>query len=99
MTQNSNILGNLDNKGYSFNEYNIIHKLKHYLPSQKPLKDFIHHNTLHSFQNMKFYDGIFKASKMFGYKVTLQLNEYKKMLKTNRIRSEILERVIKEKKR
>jgi uncharacterized protein YbcC (UPF0753/DUF2309 family) len=98
MTQNSNILGNLDNKGYSFNEYNIIHKLKHYLPSQKPLKDFIHHNTLHSFQNMKFYDGIFKASKMFGYKVTLQLNEYKKMLKTNRIRSEILERVIKERK-
>ena len=49
-----------------FNEHEVLHELKHYLPSQAPLKDFIHHNTLHAFQNFKFYDGIRQASKIYG---------------------------------
>jgi hypothetical protein len=49
-------------KNTFFNEKTVLHNLKHYLPSQTPLKDFVHHNTLHAFQDMKFYDAIFKAS-------------------------------------
>ncbi len=60
---------------YKFDEAHVLHELKHYLPTQTPLKDFIHHNSLHAFQHMKFYDAIFKASKIFGYQVTLQLTE------------------------
>ena len=56
-----------------FDEGKVLDHLKHYLPSQTPLKDFIHHNSLHAYQHMKFYDGIFTASKKFGYQVTLQL--------------------------
>src|SRR5690349_10266910 len=41
----------------SFNEEEVIHDLQHYLPSQAPLKDFIHHNTLHAFQNYPFHEG------------------------------------------
>jgi len=30
-----------------FDEAHVLHELKHYLPSQTPLKDFIHHNSMH----------------------------------------------------
>ena len=82
----------------SFDEHKIMHDLKHYLPSQTPLKDFIHHNSLHAFQHLKFYEGIFKASNTFGYKVTLQLNEYRKLYAQGRIRIDILDKIIADRK-
>ncbi len=83
---------------HSFNEAHIIHELKHFLPAQQALKDFIHHNSLHAFQHMKFYDAIFKASKIFGFQVHLQLPEYRAMHKTGRIREDVLQMVIANKK-
>lgn len=83
---------------HSFNEAHVIHELKHFLPSQQALKDFIHHNSLHAFQHMKFYDAIFKASKVFGFQVHLQLPEYREMYKTGRIREDVLQMVIANKK-
>ncbi|MBK8522542.1 MAG: DUF2309 domain-containing protein [Chitinophagaceae bacterium] len=83
---------------HSFNEADVIHELKHFLPSQQALKDFIHHNSLHAFQHMKFYDAIFKASKIFGFQVHLQLPEYRQMYETGRIRQDVLEMVITNKK-
>src|SRR6187399_3412161 len=85
-------------KHHHFDEAHIIHELKHFLPSQQALKDFIHHNTLHAFQHMKFYDAIFKASKIFGFQVHLQLPEYREMYKTGRIREDVLQMVIANKK-
>jgi uncharacterized protein YbcC (UPF0753/DUF2309 family) len=81
-----------------FDEAFIIHELKHFLPSQQALKDFIHHNSLHAFQHMKFYDAIFKASKIFGFQAHLELSEYRELYKTGRIRADILQQVIKNKK-
>jgi uncharacterized protein YbcC (UPF0753/DUF2309 family) len=81
-----------------FDEAHVLHELKHYLPSQTPLKDFIHHNSLHAFQHMKFYDAIFKASKIFGYQVTLQLKEYRQLFKIGRINKKVLEEIITQKK-
>ena len=83
---------------FRFNEHEVLHKLKHYLPAQSPLKDFIHHNTLHAFQNKKFDQAIYSASEIFGYKVSLSLSEYRQLYKTGRIRSEILERVVAKRK-
>ncbi|GIW22789.1 MAG: hypothetical protein KatS3mg068_1796 [Candidatus Sericytochromatia bacterium] len=77
-----------------FDEEKVIHNLKHYLPSQPPLKDFVHHNTLHAFDNYNFFDGIFKASKMFGYKVTLRLDEYRELYNIGRIKKEILDKIL-----
>jgi uncharacterized protein YbcC (UPF0753/DUF2309 family) len=89
---------NQTGKENKFDEAHVLHELKHYLPTQTPLKDFIHHNSLHAFQEMKFYDAIFKASKIFGYQVTLQLDEFRQLYKNGRIREEILDQTIVAKK-
>ncbi len=81
-------------KSIGFEEHKVIHCLKHYLPAQSPLKDFIHHNTLHAFQDMKFYDAIRKASKIFGYKVSLSLQEFRELYAQNRISQMVLRKVI-----
>jgi uncharacterized protein YbcC (UPF0753/DUF2309 family) len=80
-----------------FNTDRILSELKHYLPSQQALKDFIHHNSLHAFQHMKFYDAIFKASNIFGYHVHLELNEYRELYATGRIKEEIIINIISKK--
>jgi len=81
-----------------FDEAQVLYELKHFLPAQQALKDFIHHNSLHAFQHMKFYDAIFKASKIFGFQVHLQLTEYREMYTTGRIREDVLQMVIANKK-
>lgn len=82
----------------SFDEQHLVHVLKHYLPSQGPLKDFVHHNTLHAFQDMKFYDAISKASAIFGFQTTFSLTEYRDLYAINRITPEILAQAIIERK-
>lgn len=81
-----------------FDEHEILHDLKHYLPAQAPLKDFIHHNTLHAFQNLKFDHAIRKAAKMFGYNVSLPLSDFRNLYKSKRILHDNLEKIIIERK-
>ncbi|MNX29626.1 hypothetical protein D3C86_597680 [compost metagenome] len=81
-----------------FDESHLLHVLKHYLPTQGPLKDFVHHNTLHAFQDMKFYDAIYKASAIFGYQTTLTLTEYRDLYGIKRITPQALARVIRHRK-
>src|SRR5688572_7669558 len=83
---------------HHFDEQHLLQELKHYLPTQGPLKDFIHHNTLHAFQDMKFYDALFKASAIFGYQTTFSLTEYRDLYQINRITPEVLTRTILETK-
>ena len=81
-----------------FDEHTILHELKHYLPAQAPLKDFIHHNTLHAFQHLKFDQAIYSASEILGYRVSLSLTEYRSLYDSKRIREDVLERVISQRK-
>jgi hypothetical protein len=83
---------------FIFKEENVIHHLKHYLPAQAALKDFIHHNTLHAFQDRKFYDAITQASQIFGYKTSLSLVEYRDLFSQKKISEATLEKVILDKK-
>ena len=99
MTEIKNVeLNNSSNTNKVFDEQHLLHQLKQYLPTQTPLKDFIHHNSLHAFQEMKFYDAIFKASKIFGFQVTLELNDYRKLLALGRIKKNVLDKIILQKK-
>jgi uncharacterized protein YbcC (UPF0753/DUF2309 family) len=81
-----------------FDESHTLHELKHYLPAQASLKDFIHHNTLHAFQKQKFHDGIRSASAILGYRVSFSLSEFRERYAKGEIRKDIVEQIIKEKK-
>ncbi len=88
----------MKNSQTSFDEREVIHRLKHYLPAQAPLKDFIHHNTLHAFQDLKFDEATKDAFAIFGYNVNLSLAEYRRHYKSGRIREDVLEKVIADRK-
>lgn len=83
---------------HHFKEHHVLHQLKHYLPAQAPLKDFIHHNTLHAFQHKSFFDGLQKASTIFGFKVFLSLEQYRKLYKDGRIDPAVLQSVLRKRK-
>jgi uncharacterized protein YbcC (UPF0753/DUF2309 family) len=78
----------------SFNEEKMMLDLRHYLPGQAALKDFVHHNSLHAYQDKEFFEAIFTASKTFGIQVTFNINEYRKLYGQGRITSGILDKVI-----
>jgi uncharacterized protein YbcC (UPF0753/DUF2309 family) len=81
----------------SKNQFQVDQCLKdlaHYLPAQAPLKDFIHHNTLHAFQTEKFEVAIRNAAKIFGYKVSLSLGEYRDLYVQKKIRLDVTKKVI-----
>lgn len=82
----------------AFDTSQVLHALKHYLPAQSALKDFIPHNSLHAYQHLKFYKAIFKASASFGYQVTLQLEEYRQLYRNGRIKTAVLDSVIRKRK-
>ncbi|MFN7488295.1 MAG: putative inorganic carbon transporter subunit DabA, partial [Chryseotalea sp.] len=75
----------MNSKSLGFNEAHVLHELKHYLPAQAPLKDFIHHNTLHAFQHEPFKLAIRKAFKTFGYNTTLSLAAYRNLYASGNI--------------
>lgn len=77
-----------------FDEHEVLHNLKHFLPAQAPLKDFIHHNTLHAFQHLKFDTGIRNASEIFGYNVSLSIDDYRQLYHSKKIREDVLDNVI-----
>lgn len=83
---NTNIVG--------FDVQNVLHHLTHYLPAQNPLKDFVHHNTLHAFQNKKFHDALLDASTIFGYKTYLSLDDFRTRFHKEEINEAVLNSII-----
>ncbi|MEN9395121.1 MAG: hypothetical protein RL362_1342, partial [Bacteroidota bacterium] len=71
-----------------------LHELKHYLPAQAPLKDFVHHNTLHAFQDRKFHKALLDAYEIFGFKGYLTLGEYRQLNKSGELDQRILSKLI-----
>jgi uncharacterized protein len=77
-----------------FDEHHVLHHLKHYLPAQNPLKDFVHHNTLHAFQNQYFFDALHEASEIFGYKTYLSVENFRKRFEKKEINVAILNHIV-----
>ena len=63
-----------------------IAHIAHWLPTQGPIKDFIHHNTLHAVQHLPFHEGVAVAAKMFGARSYLPLDDYQEKYQQGRIK-------------
>lgn len=71
----------------------IVHKLAHWLPAQGPLKEFIHHNTLHAYQSWEFFEATRRAARLLGSRSLLRLDEYRQRMSDGHIRLEVLRQV------
>jgi uncharacterized protein YbcC (UPF0753/DUF2309 family) len=80
-----------------FDLLETIHKIQHFLPAQASIKDFVHHNTLHAFQEYKFHEASRLASQWFGTTTYLSLPEYRNMLQSGEISHAVLSRILSEK--
>ena len=71
-----------------------IDRAAHYLPAQGPIGVFIHHNTLHAFEEETFEKAVIQAARVFGTEPFLTETRYREELARGRIRTSDLESVL-----
>src|SRR5262245_14928964 len=64
----------------------IIDHAAHLLPAQGPITVFIHHNTLHAFEDLTFDQGVQKGAEVFGCHAYLPEERFRQHLASGRIR-------------
>ena len=64
----------------------IIERLAHLLPAQGPISIFIHHNTLHAFEDLSFEEAVEHAAIRLGREPYLAESRYRDKLASGRIR-------------
>jgi uncharacterized protein YbcC (UPF0753/DUF2309 family) len=66
----------------------------HLLPAQGPITVFIHHNTLHAFEHLRFEDAVRHGAEVFGCQPYLSEDRYRAELGRGRIRFDGLRAVL-----
>lgn len=74
----------------------VIDHAAHLLPAQGPITVFVHHNTLHAFEDLPFHEGVQKGARIFGNQPYLPEERYQQELARGRIRPADLLAVLKE---
>ena len=64
----------------------VIDHAAHLLPAQGPITVFIHHNTLHAFEDLSFTEAVRKGAQVFGCQPYLSEDRYREELLSGRIR-------------
>jgi uncharacterized protein YbcC (UPF0753/DUF2309 family) len=80
--------------GRGFNLDAAIAEIVHWLPTQSPIKDFIHHNTLHAVQHLPFHEGVALAAKVYGACRYLPWADYRSRYTRGRITDSAIDWVI-----
>ena len=83
-------------KPHTFDLDETIDHIAHWLPTQGPIKDFIHHNTLHAVQHYPFHKGVAIAAKVFGARSYLPAADYQAMYRQGRIKDFAIDWAIKQ---
>src|SRR5687768_8853199 len=63
-----------------------IEQAAHLLPAQGPITVFIHHNTLHAFEDLPFDEAVRRGSEVFGCQPYLSEDRFREALGRGRIR-------------
>jgi uncharacterized protein YbcC (UPF0753/DUF2309 family) len=71
-----------------------IEHAAHLLPAQGPITVFIHHNTLHAFEDLPFAEAVKKGAQVFRCQPYLVEEKYRDALRRGRIRFSDLQEVL-----
>src|SRR4051812_18340852 len=72
----------------------VIEHAAHLLPAQGPITVFIHHNTLHAFEDLPFNEAVKKGAHVFGCHPYWTEDRYREALTRGRIRYAELQEVL-----
>ena len=72
----------------------LVEHVAHFLPAQGPIGVFIHHNTLHAFEDEPFDAAVVSAARRFGCEPFLAEDVYRDHLRRGRIAERDLDAVI-----
>ena len=72
----------------------MVARVAHWLPAQGPIKDFIHHNTLHAFQHLRFHDAVGAAARLYGATIAMPGSFYLEAYRAGRIGEAALARAL-----
>ena len=74
--------------------HHLIEHAAHLLPAQGPITVFIHHNTLHAFEDLSFSEAVKKGAVVFDCHPYWPENRYREQLRKGRIRFSELQEVL-----
>ncbi|MCR9210073.1 MAG: DUF2309 domain-containing protein [bacterium] len=76
------------------NVLRAIKHARHFLPAQGPISVFVHHNTLHAFEDLPFEKAVIEGGRRFGCEPYLSEERYHEELLRGRISREDLREVL-----
>src|SRR5881398_755979 len=74
----------------------VLDRLADLLPAQGPISIFIHHNTLHAFEDRPFEDAVERAAERLGCEPYLSESRYRDKLASGRILARDVEALLTE---